>query len=88
MNRRKLMLTLFLASPLVLLGAILLGIKYLRPAMNAPPVGAGAGDTGGANAIGELMDHGTTTPKKVEPVRAAQLPTQLGYPSAGGHILP
>jgi hypothetical protein len=57
--RQRIALTIFLLTPLLLLGVVLLGIHFLRPEMNAPPVGAGAGSTGGANAIGEYLAHGS-----------------------------
>jgi pullulanase len=57
MNRA--VLTIILASPIVMVGAVMWGISQLRPQMNAPPVGAGAGSTGGANAIGEYLAHGS-----------------------------
>jgi enterochelin esterase-like enzyme len=61
-KKNNLVLTMYLATPIVLLGVVLLAIKYSRPAMNAPPIGAGAGDTGGANAIGEYLAHGRARP--------------------------
>jgi enterochelin esterase-like enzyme len=57
MNR--VVLTIVLISPIVMVGAVMWGISQLRPQMSAPPVGAGAGSTGGANAIGEYLAHGS-----------------------------
>lgn len=70
MRKNKLVLTMFLATPIILLGIVLLAIKYSRPEMNAPPVGAGAGDTGGANAIGEYLAHGRASRPIIEPTPA------------------
>src|SRR3954462_1648516 len=61
--RQRMMLTLFLATPVLLLVVILWFIRVSRPEMNAPPVGAGAGQTGGANAIGEYLAHGSAKPR-------------------------
>jgi hypothetical protein len=58
--RQRVWLTVFLLTPVLMLGAVLLGIHFLRPEMkDARPVGAGAGSTGGANAIGEYLAHGS-----------------------------
>jgi hypothetical protein len=67
MRKNKVLLTTFLVAPIVLLAVILLAIKYSRPEMNAPPIGAGAGDTGGANAIGEYLAHGRASRPIVQP---------------------
>jgi enterochelin esterase-like enzyme len=90
MSKHRVALTFFLATPILLLVLILLGIKYLRPAMNAPPVGAGAGDTGGANAIGEYLAHGTTrapadapAPQMIEPESLPQGFTLIVNDQAG-----
>ncbi|HYE62724.1 MAG TPA: hypothetical protein VD997_12080 [Phycisphaerales bacterium] len=91
MRNKKMALTLFLVTPVVLLGVILLAIKYSRPAMNAPPVGAGAGNTGGANAIGEYIAEKSKpvepppAPKPVEapkpkPVERPVEPARTTYP--------
>jgi hypothetical protein len=60
--RQRIVLTAFVLAPVVVLGAILLIIRYSRPAMNAPAVGAGASGTAGANAIGEWLAHGSAKP--------------------------
>lgn len=64
MTRQQLALSAFIISPLVVLVllcyAIAVNIGEPRK-MNVPPIGAGAGNTGGANAIGELLAHGRTT---------------------------
>ena len=56
--KQNLLLTLWLAAPIGVLALIVGWIFYsLRagPAMDEPGVGAGAGDTGGANAVGEML---------------------------------
>lgn len=54
-----------IAGPFVVLTVLVYGILIsfeTGPSMVAEPVGAGAGDSGGANAIGEaLFGHGDTT---------------------------
>lgn len=58
---RRFWLAAFLLSPIFVVGLLfwLMGVLLQKPpAMNAPPVGAGAGVTGGANAIGELLAGG------------------------------
>lgn len=48
----------FIASPIVVLAVLVYGIIISLergPSMMAEPVGAGAGDAGGANALGELL---------------------------------
>ncbi|MFO0855725.1 MAG: alpha/beta hydrolase-fold protein [Phycisphaerales bacterium] len=53
---RKLLLTGFLFSPVVILALLInwIAVSLQNPNIHKlPPVGAGAGDTGGANAIGE-----------------------------------
>lgn len=54
---RNLLLTAWLAAPFAVLGAILwLAVVFLgKPKMIATPRGPGAGDTGGANALGEWL---------------------------------
>lgn len=58
MRRQNVWLTAFLIAPLALMVAVCWGIyaglRYGAP-MEAPPIGAGAGSTGGVNAIGELL---------------------------------
>ncbi|QQS08748.1 MAG: alpha/beta hydrolase [Phycisphaerales bacterium] len=55
MTRKQLGLTAFLLAPVVLFVGLMWVIALSKPLMDAPPVGAGAGGTGGANAIGELL---------------------------------
>src|ERR1051326_2137367 len=62
--RQRTVLTAFLLTPPVVLGAVLLIIRYSRPAMNAPPGGAGAQGPAGANAIGEYLAHGSAKPRE------------------------
>jgi enterochelin esterase-like enzyme len=79
MRRNKLFLTLFLVTPVLLLGVVLLAIRYSRPAMNAPPVGAGAGNTGGANAIGEYL-AGNNAPVTPPPAPTPEPPKEQPKP--------
>jgi hypothetical protein len=56
--RKNLLITVWLLLPVAVVGGLTWWIfhTYTRPkAMNAVPVGAGAGDTGGANALGEWL---------------------------------
>ncbi len=68
MNRQtqQIALTAFVLAPLVVLvllcWAIAVSIREPRK-MDVPPIGAGAGNTGGANAIGELIAHGSAKPR-------------------------
>jgi predicted alpha/beta superfamily hydrolase len=58
MRTQNVLLTAFLLFSLVMIIWLTMGITYgLKhgPRMDAPPIGAGAGATGGANAIGELF---------------------------------
>ncbi len=53
---RKLLLTGFLFSPVIILALLInwIAVSLKNPNIHKlPPIGAGAGDTGGANAIGE-----------------------------------
>jgi len=57
-TKKNLLLTLWLILPFLVVGGLVAGIfiTYAKgPTMDARPVGQGAGDTGGANAIGELL---------------------------------
>lgn len=60
MRRQTMLLTAFLALPVGAVGlmtAWIMGFAFEKPTdlmPDAPPVGAGAGDTGGANALGQL----------------------------------
>ncbi len=58
MRTQNVLLTAFLLFSLVMIIWLTMGITYgLKhgPRMDAPPIGAGAGATGGANALGELF---------------------------------
>ena len=65
MKRQQVALTAYILSPLVvtvlLCWAIVVSIREPRK-MDVPPIGAGAGDTGGANAIGQLIATGSAKP--------------------------
>ena len=56
--KQNVLLTLWLLAPIAVL-AIIVGWIFVSlragPKMDEPGVGAGAGDTGGANAIGEML---------------------------------
>ncbi|MFI4897893.1 MAG: hypothetical protein ACIARR_08710 [Phycisphaerales bacterium JB059] len=57
-TKQNLLLTLWLVAPIGVLALIVGWIFYsfrAGPAMDEPGVGAGAGDTGGANAVGEMF---------------------------------
>lgn len=56
--KKNILLTLWLLLPFLVVGSLVAGIvrAYSKgPTMHARPVGQGAGDTGGANALGELL---------------------------------
>ncbi|MBZ0172285.1 MAG: hypothetical protein K8E66_07900 [Phycisphaerales bacterium] len=56
--RKNILLTLWLLLPFFVVGLLVAGIfrAYSKgPAMHARPIGQGAADTGGANAIGEWL---------------------------------
>lgn len=60
MKISKPVLTLWLVAPIVLVLGLSVWIVVSmqgEPLMHAPPVGAGAGQTGGANALGEWLAH-------------------------------
>jgi len=64
LNGKKFLLTLWLAAPIVLVAILCAWIVLsLRagPKMHAEPVGAGAGDAGGANALGEWLERRAET---------------------------
>jgi enterochelin esterase-like enzyme len=70
---RKVWLTFYLVTPVVLLVVLLYWIASgtgSRERNAMPPVGAGAGDTGGANAIGEII-AGAKRPPEVRAVNGA-----------------
>ena len=54
---RQLILSLFLLTPALIVAGIMWYFAAIGGAghMDVPPIGAGAGSTGGANAIGELL---------------------------------
>lgn len=59
MRKQNVLLLTWLALPLIIIAGLLvwivLTIRAPKPMADAPPIGAGAGDTGGANAIGERL---------------------------------
>ncbi|MBX3323558.1 MAG: hypothetical protein KF757_11270 [Phycisphaeraceae bacterium] len=58
MQIRKVALTFWLISPIAIVALLCFWIvssQRAGPSMIAEPVGAGAGDTGGANALGEYL---------------------------------
>ena len=54
---KNLLLTLWLGLPFAVLAAIIaiIFVSYGKQKMDARPIGAGAADTGGANALGQLL---------------------------------
>ncbi|MDQ7012690.1 MAG: hypothetical protein Q9O74_02200 [Planctomycetota bacterium] len=69
----------FFAAPLVVLVVLAKGILVAferGPAMVAEPIGAGAGQTGGANAIGQLI-FGTGDPDRGIPAERAPRGVEL-----------
>ncbi|MEM9065251.1 MAG: hypothetical protein AAGB51_07155 [Planctomycetota bacterium] len=66
MRKQNVLLLTWLALPLVIIVGLMAWIMVTfrddKPMADAPPVGAGAGDTGGANAIGELLRGRLTEP--------------------------
>lgn len=67
--RKNVLLTVWLTLPFVFLGLIVYGIFSAysgSKAMDARPVGQGAGDTGGANALGEwLAGHDVAAEERI-----------------------
>ncbi|MCL4741039.1 MAG: hypothetical protein KJZ54_02445 [Phycisphaerales bacterium] len=56
--RKRVLLTLFLAAPILVVAGLLYAVAVSLERgvrLAAPPVGAGAGQTGGANALGEYL---------------------------------
>lgn len=62
MRKQTVILTAWLAAPILVFGLLVLGIFLMLPGGSpmgsAPPVGQGAGATGGANAVGEILSGG------------------------------
>ena len=56
-RRKQYLLTAFLLAPLalVVLLIVLIARSLEHPPQKQTPIGAGAGDTGGANAVGEAI---------------------------------
>lgn len=73
---KRILLTVFLMMPFVLVAALLYAFSATTQRMHAPPIGAGAGHTGGANALGELLAGNTTTGKPRQPAPTAGSQTQ------------
>lgn len=80
MKRKNLLLTVFLITPFLGLVAIFLAVAYdsradRRTEMDRKPrIGAGANETGGANALGELLaGNRATGPDRADP-QAAETP--------------
>lgn len=70
MRRQNILLSVWLLLPLAIIGLLMWAIvlSLSNPPSKLPPVGAGAGDTGGANGIGQALagrptttHHGVTT---------------------------
>lgn len=69
---KALVLSAWLAAPIVVVALLCLAIwlSFADPPEKQPPVGAGAGDAGGANAVGQMLDDDTSddeTPKAEAP---------------------
>lgn len=90
--KKKIWLTVFLISPAIVVALLLYVIAAMsgKPKlMDSPPVGAGAGETGGANAIGNMLaGHKADFSRKDEAAEKAGQP-QLVEPEslAQGFIL-
>lgn len=59
-RRRPILLAAVLLGPLAVLAGLMWAIAYSLahdPGLTDPPKGAGAGETGGANALGEWLSH-------------------------------
>ncbi len=84
MKRQQVALIAYVLSPIVvtvmLCWAIAVSIREPRK-MDVPPIGAGAGDTGGANAIGQLLATGSAKPT-AQDYSGKGLPA--AYAAAGG----
>ena len=70
-RKRQVMLTLWLCAPVFMIAALMYSVTYWvnhGPAGDWHPqhIGAGAGHTGGANAIGEALEH-KHPPKPTKP---------------------
>lgn len=76
MKRQHIALTTFLILPLALFVALCWAIAVTIREPHVP-VGAGAGNTGGANALGEWLKHGS-----VSGPRDAEGPTESAVPQA------
>lgn len=62
-RRKNILLTLWLVTPFLLIAGLLYAVAYFiqagpKTGEKPPAVGAGAGETGGANAIGEALGGG------------------------------
>ncbi len=57
-RKSQILLTIWFSIPVLLIAGLMYAVAYSidhGPAWNPKRVGAGAGDTGGANAIGEYL---------------------------------
>lgn len=84
--RKNLALTAWLMLPFVVVGGLVVGIflAYRQgPVMDARPVGQGAGDTGGANALGQWLAG--RNPDEVQRVRRDLREGRLIDPVAWPH---
>lgn len=96
MRKSKVALAVWLALPLIVLAALIWAISLSQDSRDHmrdeyPPVGAGANDTGGVNAIGELAsgnkaNHGTPEgrpePSEVPPAPPPVTPEPTPTPNA------
>lgn len=70
-RKSQILLTIWFSIPVLLIAGLMYAVAYSidhGPAWNPKRVGAGAGDTGGANAIGEfLRGRDREEPEEPEP---------------------
>lgn len=92
-RRRQRLLVIALAiSPFVAFGALFVGIVLIvpggdRPTERLPAVGAGAGVTGGANALGELLSGNNPDEREAQRLEAARTSVLEPGTWPGGVIL-
>jgi predicted alpha/beta superfamily hydrolase len=87
MNKQQVALTAYVLSPIILFAALcwMIAISIKEPRrFDVPAVGAGAGSTGGANAIGELLAHGQVTSPRATATAPRQGESVQGEGSQAG----
>ncbi|MEZ6241835.1 MAG: hypothetical protein R3B57_02230 [Phycisphaerales bacterium] len=71
--KQNVLLTIWLVLPWIIIGLLIywIFVSFQKgPAMHEPGVGAGAGDTGGANAIGEMLHHEKSDDEKSDDAKS------------------